>query len=104
MKGIVVHHQGKIWRSLEGRVSIGRLAVQAITSVPLKQEGTNRGCAVTRPVYFVFSVGGQTFAASQNVTLRKGRRYPDVEHWFVRSESPQHLELHELQLASTAPA
>ncbi len=97
MKGIVIHHQGKIWRSLEGRVSIGRLEVKAITSVPWKQEGTSRGCAVRRPMYFVFSVGGRTFAASQNVTLRKGRRYPDVEHWFVLSESRQHLELNELQ-------
>lgn len=83
---------------------IGRLAVKAITSVPLKQEGTSRGYAVRRPLYFVFSVGGRTFAASQNVTLRRGRRYPEVEHWFVRPQSRQHLELNELQQASAAPA
>lgn len=104
MKGIVIHHKGKIWRSLEGRVGIGRLAVKAITSVPLKQEGTGRGCAVRCPLYFVFSVGGRTFAAAQNVRLRKGRRYPDVEHWFVLPDSKQHLELNETQQASSPPA
>jgi len=103
MRGIVVHHQGKIWRSLEGRGSIGRLEVQTINAVPVKQEGACGGPAVRRPLYFVFSIGGRRFAASKNVTLRKGRRYPDVEHWFVLSESPQHLELNELQQASVAP-
>ncbi len=97
MKGIVIHHQGKIWRSREGRASSGRLTIKAITPVPLKQEGTSGACAVRRPLYFVFSVGGRTIAASKNVTLRKGRRYPDVEHWFVLSEFRQHLERTELQ-------
>ena len=101
MKGIVIHHQGKIWRALEGRVGIGHLAIKAITPVPLKLEGTTRG--IRRPIYFTFSVGGRTLAASQNVTLRKGRRYPEVEHWFVLSESGQHLGLNELQLPSAAP-
>ena len=103
MKGIVIHYHGKIWRSLEGRVTSGRLAVEAINSVPLTLEGTGRGSAVQRPVYFVFRLGGRAIAASQNVTLRKGRRYPNVEHWFVLSESVQHLELNELQQASAAP-
>ncbi len=102
MKGIVIHHQGKIWRSLEGRLSNGRLTIEAITSVPFIKEGTSRGCA-RRPVYFVFRVEGRTFAASQNVTLRKGRRYPNVEHWFVLAESVQHLELNELWQPSAAP-
>lgn len=102
MKGIVIHHQGKIWRSLEGRVSIGRLAIQAITSVPLDQKGTASRFAVKRPLFFVFSVGGRTFAASQNVRLKKGRRYPNVEHWFVLPDPQQHLELNEVQKASAA--
>ena len=103
MKGIVVHHQGKIWRSLEGRGSVGCLAIQAINAVPVKQEGAGSGSGVRRPLYFIFSIGGRPFAASKNVTLRKGRRYPDVEHWFVLSESPQHFELNELQQASGSP-
>ncbi len=102
MKGIVVHHQGKIWRSLEGRGSVGRLAIQAINAVPVKQEGASSGSDMRRPLYFVFSIGGLPFAASKNVTLRKGRRYPDIEHWFVLPEPPQHLELNELQEASVA--
>lgn len=104
MKGIVIHHQGKIWRSREGQFSLGRLAIRAITPLPLKQEGTSRACAVRRPMYFIFSVGGRTIAASKNVTLRKGRRYPDVEHWFVLSEFRQHVELNELQQASATSA
>ena len=103
MKGIVVHHQGKIWRSLEGRGSVfGRLAIQAISAVPVKPEGASIGFQMRRPLYFIFSIGGRRFAASKNVTLRKGRRYPDVEHWFVLSVSPQHLELNELQQPSSA--
>lgn len=102
MKGIVVHHKGKIWRSLEGRVSSGRLTIKAITSLPSTMEGRDRG-SVERPVYFVFTVDGRTFAASQNVTLRKGRRYPNIEHWFFVSESVQHLELNELREPSAVP-
>ena len=98
MKGIVVHHNGKLWRTLEGRVSNGRLAIS------VKQEAVNQGCAVRRPVYFVFSFRGQTIAAAKNVTLKKGRRYPDVEHWFIPSELKQHLELTQLQQVSAAPA
>ena len=103
MKGIVIHHNGKIWRSLEGRVNIGRLAIQAITHVPRKQEGMNREYSL-RPVYFIFRVGDQTIAAAKNVTLKKGRRYPDVEHWFVPSELKQHLDLNELQQVPAASA
>ena len=104
MKGIVVHHNGKLWRTLEGRVSNGRLAIRAITPISVKQEAVNQGCAVRRPVYFVFSFRGQTIAAAKNVTLKKGRRYPDVEHWFIPSELKQHLELTQLQQVSAAPA
>lgn len=104
MKGIVIHHNGKLWRALEGRVSIGRLAIQAINPVPFKKEGMSQKGAVRRPVYFVFSIEGRTIAAAKNVTLKKGRRYPDVEHWFVPSELKQHLDLTELQQVSAAAA
>lgn len=97
MKGIVIHHNGRIWRALEGRVGIGRLEIQAITPVPFTQGGGNRESAVRRPVYFIFRVGDRTIAAAKNVTLKKGRRYPHVEHWFVPSELKQHLDLNELQ-------
>jgi hypothetical protein len=102
MKGIVIHHQGKIWRALQGRSSVGRFAVLAITPVPFKQDETSRGFAARRPVFFVFSVGGRTIATSQNVTVRNGRRYPGVEHWFMRSESLEHFEVNELQPPSSA--
>jgi hypothetical protein len=102
MRGIVIHHKGKIWRALEGRVSIGRLAIDAITPVPLKQEGSSRDFSARRPLYYVFTIGGRTIAASKNVTLKKGRRYPHVEHWFVLSEFSQPFELTELQQVSPA--
>jgi hypothetical protein len=102
MKGIVIHHQGKIWRALQGRTSVGRFSVLAVTPVPFKQKETSRGFTARRPVYFVFSVGGRTIATSQNVTVRNGRRYPGVEHWFMRSESRQRLEVCELHQDSTA--
>ena len=103
MKGIVIHHQGKIWRALQGRSSAGRFTILAITPVPLKREETSRRYAVRRPILFIFSVGGRTLATSQNVTVRSGRRYPEVEHWFMMSESRQHFELNELQQTSAAP-
>jgi hypothetical protein len=103
MKGIVVHHQGKIWRSLEGRTSIGRLAIRVISAVPAKLEGASVGRRIPRPLYFVFSLEGRPFAASKYVTLRKGRRYPHIEHWFIQAEQPQQLELNELQQASVSP-
>ena len=102
MKGIVIHHHGKIWRALQGRTSVGRFAVLAVTPVPFKQKETSRGFTARRPVYFVFSVGGRTIATSQNVTVRNGRRYPGVEHWFMRSESRQRLEVCELHQDSAA--
>jgi len=102
MKGIVIHHQGKIWRALQGRSSLGRFAVLAITPLPCKQEETSRGFAARRPLYFVFSVGGRTIATSQNVTVRNGRRYPGVEHWFMRSESRQQFKVNELHQDSAA--
>ena len=104
MKGIVIHHKGKLWRTLEGRLGIGRLAIQAITPVPVTQDGVNHELAVLRPVYFVFSVEGRTIAAAKNVTLKKGRRYPDVEHWFIPSDLKQHLDFTELPQVSAATA
>lgn len=103
MKGIVIHYKGKIWRALEGRVSIGRLAIEAIPPVPLKHEGTNRDCSARRPLYYVFTVAGRTIAASKNVTLKKGRRFPNVEHWFVLPEVNHPFESTDLQQVSPGP-
>jgi hypothetical protein len=104
MKGIVIHHNGRIWRALEGRARIGRLEIQAITPVPFTPGGTSGESSVRRPVYFIFRVGDRTIAAAKNVTLKKGRRYPHVEHWFVPSELKQHLDLSELQHVSATNA
>lgn len=103
MKGIVIHYKGKIWRALEGRVSIGRLAIDAIPPIPMKHGGTTRERPARRPLYYVFTVGGRTIAASKKVTLIKGRRFPNVEHWFVLPEVNHPFELTDLQQVSLGP-
>jgi len=104
MKGIVIHHQGKVRRALEGRTTDGRLEIETITPVPFNQDMERLGCATRRPIYFTFSFGGRPFAASQNVMLAKGRRYPDVEHWFIMSEPERQLKLPHAKQTSAAPA
>ncbi len=80
MKGTVIHSRGHYRRFLEGRDNDGHLSVKAIMPVP--QAGEPSG-SQSRPVYFVFYCDGKSFAGSQKVVLTKGRRYPDVEHWFI---------------------
>ena len=86
MRGLVVHYQGKVRRALEGRGNDSRLDVTVINPVPLSETEAKLGRATQRPVYFVFHFDGRPFAASRNVKLTRGRRYPDVEHWFVLPE------------------
>ncbi len=104
MKGIVVHYQGKVRRRLEGQHNKGRLEVRVINPVPSGQAKTVGGRAAQHPVYFVFEFDGRTIAASRNVTLAKGRRYPEVEHWFVMSDTAQQLHTHDRQQISAQAA
>lgn len=86
MRGLVFHYQGKFRRALEGRGNYGRLEVRVITPLPLNGETAGLDRATQRPVYFVFNFDGRPFAASRNVTLASGRRYPNVEHWLILPE------------------
>ena len=81
MKGIVIHYKHGIRRAVEGRTKAQTLSVQPIQALaPLG------GKISVRPVSFVFYEGGRVIAKSSRVLLMMGRRYPDVEHWFVLPE------------------
>ena len=81
MKGIVIHYENGLRRAMEGRITGGALSVQPILAV-----ASPRGVIRVRPLSFVFYEGGKVIAKSSRVLLMKGRRYPDVEHWFVLPE------------------
>ena len=80
MKGIVIHHENGIRRAIEGKSTQGRLSVRPIPAV------ARRGEATVRLLSFVFYEEGRVIAKSSRVLLTRGRRYPDVEHWFVLAE------------------
>ncbi len=97
MEGVVIHYNGRIRRSLRGRVNDIRLDVQVVTAVQKTftgqahvEERPTRDFG-ERPLYFVFTIDGRTIAASRRVSLMKGRRYPGVEHWFVLPDEPLRL-------------
>ncbi len=97
MKGIVVHYQGRVRRAVgEGRGK-GRLGVRVIYPVPAQHAGAGHGINAARPVCFVFELDGRVIASSRNVTLTKGRRYPEVEHWFVMPEHSRPGEAQDLR-------
>jgi hypothetical protein len=77
MKGIIIHHENGIRRAIEGKSTQGRLSVSPIPAVAPRGKGT------VRPLSFVFYEEGRVIAKSSRVLLTRGRRYPDVEHWFV---------------------
>ena len=96
MKGIVVHYQGRFRRALMGRTNEGQLEVRVANPVdPVSRQVEVDGLvlAIRRPNYFVFNSDGQSFAASHNVSISMGRRYPEVEHWFVMPDSEQLLDI-----------
>ena len=81
MKGIVIHYENGLRRAMEGRTNGGALSVQPIMAI-----APTGGVIRIRPLSFVFYEGGKVIAKSSRVLLMKGRRYPDVEHWFVLPE------------------
>ncbi len=89
MQGVVIHYEGRIKRFLRGRENGARLGVLTVNPVPKSSERPpHPGERLPRdfwqsPLCFVFSIDSKTFAVSRKVSLTKGRRYPEVEHWFV---------------------
>ncbi|HYE65271.1 MAG TPA: hypothetical protein VD966_06795 [Pyrinomonadaceae bacterium] len=85
MRGTVIHARGHFRRCLEGRNNEGQITVKAIMPVAASQNGTEPAQA-QRPLFYVFYYDGKSFAGSRKVVLAKGRRYPNVEHWFISPE------------------
>ena len=81
MMGIVIHHPKGVVRALGGRAGGGRLSVRPVLAV-----APPRGKVCSRPVTHVFCEGERVIANSPRVLLMRGRRYPEVEHWFVLPE------------------
>ena len=98
MIGTVIHHPKGVVRALGGRAGGGRLSVRPVLAVaPLG------GLVASRPVTYVFYEGERVIAKSSRLLLTRGRRYPDVEHWFVLPEAGCHPVTAELSQAAAAP-
>ncbi len=96
MRGIVIHHQKGVVRALSGRAAGGRLSVRPVLAVPPSGEMSSR------PVTYVFYEGERVIATSSSVLLTRGRRYPEVEHWFVLPEAECRPAAAEPSLAAAA--
>jgi hypothetical protein len=81
MRGIVIHHQRGVIRAFRSRAGGGRLSVRPVLAVPPSGEISSR------PVTYVFYEGERVIASSPRVLLMRGRRYPEVEHWYVLPEA-----------------
>ena len=97
MIGIVIHHPKGIVRARGGRAGGGRLSVRPVLAV-----APPRGEMSSRPVTYVFYEGERVIAKSSRVLLMRGRRYPDVEHWFVLPEEGCNPTAAELSQATAA--
>jgi hypothetical protein len=97
MIGIVIHHPKGIVRALGGRAGAGRLSVRPVLAI-----APPRGEVASRPVTYVFYEGERVIANSPRVLLIRGRRYPEVEHWFVLPEAECRPAAAELMLATAA--
>lgn len=80
MRGTVIHCNGRVWRSLEGQSQRKRLSVIAVSATA---SFSTPGEGPRRPVLFSFRDGERQIGGSTRVLLKRGRRYPGVEHWFV---------------------
>lgn len=78
MRGTVVHFRGKFRRSLERRGPNPRVKVEITLPESLDGELVEQ-----RPAHYAFFIDDELFAYSRKVSLRAGRRYSQVEHWFV---------------------
>ena len=97
MIGIVIHHQKGVVRALRGRAGGRRLSVRPVLAV-----APPRGEVCSRPVTYVFYEGERVIAQSPRVLLMRGRRYPEVEHWFVLPEAGCHPVTAEISQATAA--
>lgn len=95
MKGIVIHSEGRILRATAGKSNGCRLSVR-----PVMPASTNFGEKHSQPIRFVFFDGPRPIASSSRVVLMKGRRYPNVEHWFVLPDCDSYISFPPSQVTS----
>ena len=88
MKGTVVHFRGKFRRSIERQGVKPRVKVE-ITLPETLASGESEPDTARRPAHYAFFVNGVLFAYSRKVTFTQGRRYSQVEHWFVCADDPR---------------
>ena len=81
MRGIIIHSRGHFRRCLEGRTNEYQLSVEVLS--PATEPAGGKSISPARPAYYIFCCDGKAFASSARVVMRKGRRYPGVEHWFI---------------------
>ncbi len=97
MKGIVIHSEGRILRATDGKNNVCRLSVKPVMPDPMES-----GEKSDRPIRFVFFDGPRPIASSSRVVLMKGRRYPNVEHWFVLPDCDSYMSLPPSQRTSAS--
>ncbi|HVG39650.1 MAG TPA: hypothetical protein VM870_10185 [Pyrinomonadaceae bacterium] len=83
MKGTIVHFRGKFRRSLERHGRKPRVKVEITLPETLAPREAEDDQTSPRPAHYAFFVNGELFAYSRKVTFAQGRRYSQVEHWFV---------------------
>ncbi len=86
MKGTIIHCGGRFRRILEGRGNNSQMNVEVQTTKLPPSEETENALSRSHLAHFTFYVDGKSFAASQKVMLTKGRRYPQIEHWFIAAD------------------
>ncbi len=89
MKGTVVHFRGKFRRSIERKGIKPRVKVEITLPETLTNEESAGDEATRRPPHYAFFVNGELFAYSRKVTFAQGRRYSQIEHWFVCADDPR---------------
>lgn len=92
MRGTVVHFRGKFRRSLERhgvkpQVKVEITMSEGITADDETGEHPGNPSDKQRPAHYAFFVNGELFAYSRKVTFFRGRRYSQVEHWFVCADT-----------------
>ncbi len=97
MKGIVIHSEGRILRATNRKNNGCQLSVRPVMPLP-----TISGEKSDRPIRFVFFDGPRLIASSSRVVLMKGRRYPNVEHWFVLPDCDSYISFSPSQQTSAS--
>jgi hypothetical protein len=78
MKRTVIHHNGHWQRVPAGKIQV----LQQAQTVYLPGEEPMRGSAY-HPVFYSIFIDDTLIARASRLELKRGRRYPDTEHYFI---------------------